>query len=47
MAQTGFRGGDRRPKQKDKYTKPGKISKKRRNQAKNRLMSMRLAGYNV
>ena len=45
--QTGFRGGDRRPKQKDRFTKAGKISKKRITQDHNRKMAMRLAGYNV
>ena len=42
--QTGFRGGDRRPKQKNRFTSSGKVSKKRRTQDQNRKMAMRLSG---
>ena len=45
--QTGFRGGERRKKNRDNYTKSGKVSRKRQIQAKNRLQSMKLKGYNV
>ena len=47
MPMNGFRAGTRRPKQKDRFQKAGRVSTKRRRQSKDRLMAMRLAGYRV
>lgn len=47
MPMHGFRAGTRRPKRKDRLEKPGRISKQRRRQSKDRIMAMRLAGYRV
>lgn len=47
MPMTGLRAGTWRPKRKDRYQKPGRVSKKRRRQSKDRIMAMRLAGYRV
>ena len=47
MTMNGFRAGTRRPKQKDRFQKAGRVSRKRRRQSKDRLMAMRLAGYRV